>query len=258
MRSVDRTLRLTAGGRSGLLRAGWASVPRCLLVLFAFSLNAVAQWLTLGVTGGVPVSPHSATFRAAVIDLNPSSSNSGINDVMFQSPNDLYQKPYAVGPTVDVNLPWKFSLQGGMLYERFHRDMSAGITPFKGGGVDFGYITSTAANAFLFPLLAKYTFDRHRFRPFVAAGATLRHLGAFTGQGLQLDFFLHASPAEFRFDPGKALDVAVTAGGGFRYRIGPFDVVPEIRFLHWTAPYEQPVQNQAMLMLTVAFPAGRR
>jgi hypothetical protein len=35
------------------------------------------------------------------------------------------------------------------------------------------------------------------------------------------------------------------------------DVVPEIRYLHWTSQYEQPVQNQAMVMLTVTFPTTR-
>jgi hypothetical protein len=53
------------------------------------------------------------------------------------------------------------------------------------------------------------------------------------------------------------LDAAVTTGVGFRYRVAMVDLVPEIRYLHWTAQYEQPAQNQAMLMVTVAFPARR-
>jgi hypothetical protein len=91
----------------------------------------------------------------------------------------------------------------------------------------------------------------------VEAGATLRHLGTFNGHGIQLDFYLHPNPATFETDPGKALDVAITGGAGFRYRVAGFDIVPEVRYLRWTAQYEQPVQDQAMLMLTVAFPAGR-
>jgi len=232
-------------------------MTRLFLVLFVFSLNCNSQWLSVGVTGGVPVSPQSATYRPATIQLNPSPSNQAAYDVTFQAPNDFYQKPYAVGPTVEFALPWRVSLEAGMLYERFHQDMSEGITPNKGGAVDFGYVTSVAANAFSFPLLARYNLGHRRIRPFVEGGATLRHLGVFTGEGLQLDFYLHATGTAFRFDPGKAVDIAITAGAGFRYRVAGVDVVPEIRYLHWRYPYEQPVQDQAMLTLTVAFPAAR-
>ena len=232
-------------------------MPRLLLVLFVFSWNVSSQWLSVGVRGGVPVSPQSVTYPSATITLNPSSSGQTGGDIAFQAPNDFYQKPYAVGPTVEINLPWHLSLAAGMLYERFHRDMSEGITPIRLGGVDFGYVTSVAANAFLFPLLAKYNFGRRRTQPFIEAGATLRHLGVFSGDGIQVDFYLHPVATAFRFDPGKAVDVAVTAGAGLRYRVAGVDVVPEIRVLHWTSQYEQPVRNQAMLMLTVAFPARR-
>jgi hypothetical protein len=231
-------------------------MARLLLVLFIFSLKGNAQWLSVGVTGGVPVSPQSATYGSATIRLNSSSSDQG-SVVEFQAPNDFYQKPFAVGPMVEISLPWRLSLEVGMLYERFHRDVSEGIMPSNGSLANFGYITSVAANAFSFPLLAKYNFAHRRIKPFIEAGATLRHLGNFTGEGIQLDFFLHPSTTTFQFDPGKAVDVAVTAGAGFRYRVAVVDVVPEIRYLHWTAQYEQPVQNQAMLMLTLTFPAAR-
>ena len=244
-------------GRSpGSPRAKRSAMPRLLFVLFLFSLQGNAQWLSVGVTGGVPVSPESATYGSATIRLNPSSSDQG-SVVEFQAPNDFYQKPYAVGPTVEISLPWHLSLEAGMLYERFHQDVSVGITPSSGSMVNFGYITSVAANAFSFLLLAKYNFAHHRIKPFIEAGATLRHLGTFTGEGIQLDFYLHPSATAFQFDPGKAVDVAVAAGAGFRYRVGIVDVVPEIRYLHWTSQYEQPVQNQAMVMLTVTFPTTR-
>lgn len=125
---------------------------RLLLVICAFSCSANSQWLSIGVTGGVPVSPYAATYSSATILLNPSPSNQPGNDVIFQAPNDLYQKSYAVGPTLELNFPWNGSLEAGMLYERFHRDASEGITPIRGDGVDFGYISSTANNAFLVPL----------------------------------------------------------------------------------------------------------
>jgi hypothetical protein len=156
-----------------------------------------------------------------------------------------------------MKLPRSLSLEAEMIYERFHRDVSEGITAMHGDEVNFGYVTSVAANAFLFPVLVRCNWSLHRLSPFVEAGATLRHLSTFTGHGIQLDFYLHPNDTSFQFDPGKAVDVALTAGSGFRYRLARVELVPEIRYLHWTAHYEQPVQNQAMLMVTVAFPARR-
>jgi hypothetical protein len=122
-----------------------SAMPRLLFVLLVFSVNGNSQWLSLGVTGGVPVSPQSAAYGPATIRFNPSSSGQGTSDVTFQAPNDFYQKPYAVGPTVEISLPWHLSLEAGMLYERFHQDVSEGITPSTGGGVNFGFIASVAA-----------------------------------------------------------------------------------------------------------------
>jgi hypothetical protein len=55
----------------------------------------------------------------------------------------------------------------------------------------------------------------------------------------------------------RAVDVAITVGAGLRWRVSVIDIAPEVRFLHWTSQYDQPVQNQAMLMLGVTFPARR-
>jgi hypothetical protein len=208
------------------------------LILLLLPLAATAQWLSIGVTGGVPVSPHSQT--------NPSVPN---------GPNDFYQKPYAVGPSAGFRLPWHLSIEAGMLYERFHRDSSEGITPIKGtGSTNFGFTQTLAANAWLFPLLVRYRIGRH---PFVEAGTTLRHLGVFSGQGIQYDFYLHPNPASFTFDPDKALDVALTAGAGLHFPVWRLNLAPEIRYLHWTAAYQQPAQDQAMLMLTISYPVHK-
>jgi hypothetical protein len=109
----------------------------------------------------------------------------------------------------------------------------------------------------MFPLLVKYNLSSGRLKPFIAAGATLRHLGAFEGQGVQLDIHFQPQPLTFRADPGKPVDVAITAAAGLRFRVARLDLVPELRYLHWTATFYQPVQNQLMLMLSLQFP-GRK
>ncbi len=194
--------------------------------------SAAGQTFSLGVVGGVPVSPESQQ----------------------DSSTHFFAKPYAVGPIVEVGIRWGISVQASGLYERFHIDQAQGLTVGRGSGsIDFGHQYSVGANAWQFPLLLRYTRGRGRVAPFVDAGATLRHLGEFTGKGTQVDFYLQSHPAEFRVSSGRDLDAAITAGAGVRWRAGMFDIEPELRFLHWTSPYYQPAQNQAMLMLAITF-----
>jgi hypothetical protein len=95
-----------------------------------------------------------------------------------------------------------------------------------------------SADAWLFPFLLKYTLGRRTVAPLGDAGATLRHLGPFDVKGIQLD-------------------IAITAGAGLRWRISVIGITPEIRFLHWTSRYNEPAQNEAMLMFGFTFPVQR-
>jgi hypothetical protein len=176
---------------------------------------------------------------------------------MTCGPNDFSVKPYAIGAEADVNLPLGISAEIGLLYERFHMDLTEGLTAPHGGPVHFGQQYGVSANGWLFPLLLKYTFGRRKFAPFVDAGTTLRHLGSFDGQGIQLDFNLQPQPTSVHIEYDRAVDVAITVGAGLRWRVSVIDIAPEVRFLHWTSQYDQPVQNQAMLMLGLTFPARR-
>jgi hypothetical protein len=224
---------------TGEVIAALQPMMRLLCLLSISCLSAKSQWLSLGVTGAVPISPHSVNYGPASIVVGQSATTTHY----IEAPNEFYQKPYSVGPTVDFNLPWHVSLEAGMLYERFHKDESQGVSmrpPFS-----FGFIRSVAANAFAFPLLGKYNFGYRGLRAFAGGGATLRHLSSFEGKGIQIDprlggLGLYGTPADFEFDSGKAIDVAITATAGLRYRLGAIDLLPEIRYLHWTAAYEQP------------------
>ena len=220
---------------------------RAFLVAALLTRLASAQFISVGVTGGVPLSAHSQDYGQGCTSPGPLSCG----------PNDFFVKPYAIGPTVDVNLPRGISAEVGFLYERFHKDFTQGLTAPHGGPVNFGQQYAASADGWLFPLLLKYNFGGHRITPFVDAGATLRHLGPFEGKGVQLDFLLQPQPLSVHFDSGRDLDVAVTVGAGLRWRISVIDIAPEIRFLHWFSENYQPARNQGMLMLGLTFPARR-
>src|SRR5258706_876438 len=115
-----------------------------------------------------------------------------------------------MGASVEGFLPWDLSVEADVLYRRLHKDISEGLVVFRGGGVSFGRRSGLAANAWVFPLLLKYSPIDRKTAPFVTAGATMRHLGAFDGQGGTLDFFLHPQPQQFHIESGRDLDVAVT------------------------------------------------
>jgi hypothetical protein len=210
----------------------------------------------VGITGAVPA-PRSMAYDQVVRTFNSYIGCRATGESPNCEPNDFFVKPYAVGPKVEVNLHWGVSVEAGLLYERFHRDLTDALTASSGGPVNFGQRYSASANGWSFPLLLKYTFGRHRFTPFADAGATLRHLGAFDGQGILLDFNLPPQPTSIHIETGRPIDVAITVGAGLSRRVSAIEIAPEIRFLHWTAMYYQPVQNQAMIMLSLRFPARR-
>ena len=58
--------------------------------------------------------------------------------------------------------------------------------------------------------------------------------------------------------PGENLKIAITAGAGIRMPVSLIDLSVEVRFLHWTNSYYNPVQNQAMVAVSATFPARHR
>jgi hypothetical protein len=218
-------------------------LPFCLMV----PIIAQAQWISVGIMGGVPASTWSHQSPPGCLDTR----------TPICGPNDFLTRPYAVGPALDVNLPLGLSAEAGLLYQNFHQDITTGLIVGRGGSVNFGQRAGVSANGWLFPTLLKYHFGHSTVVPFVDAGVTLRHLGAFDGNGVQVDSNLIPQPAVFHIESGRALDAAITVGGGVRWRLLWLDIEPQLRYLHWTSAYYQPAQNEAMLMVGILFPARR-
>ena len=231
---------------------GRTPLATAVLLVMASSL-APGQLISVGVTGGIPISPYSKDYGQGCL-ISRRATGSATQTICGS--NRFFAKPYAVGPILALHFPRRVSVEAGMLYERFHQDVSHGLVVSR-GGANFGQYFGASANGWLFPLQLKYVFGEGRLSPFVNAGATLRHLGPFDGAGIQVDPFLQPQPASFHIESGRDLDVAETVGAGVRWRAGIVDVSPEIRFLHWTSAYYQPAQNQIMLMVGITFPNWR-
>ena len=100
----------------------------------------LAQGVSVGVTGGVPVSPWSEIFPQLSL----------YTGTPMYGPNELYTKPCAIGPTVDVSLPRNLSIEAGLLCQRLHQDVTTGLILATGELVSFGYRQDVAGNQWLF------------------------------------------------------------------------------------------------------------
>jgi len=136
-------------------------------------------------------------------------------------------KRYTVGPTVEFHLPARFSLEIDALYKRFG---------FEGQAVmaDGSTLTATRGNSWEFPILAKFELVPGPVRPFVDAGASIRHISgikqvrqivsAGTLSVVELD-----DPPEFN----KAMDIGLTFGAGITLKLGRVRISPELRYTRW-------------------------
>jgi hypothetical protein len=216
---------------------------RPIITFLFFPAYSMAQWLTAGVTVGVPISPQSQRSSPGYL----------LNGTL--GPNDLIIKPYLVGGTAQFKLWWKLSIVGEFQYQRIHEDFSySSVKVFT----DFGTRGAASADIWLFPLLLRYDLDHRKISPFVDLGATLRRLGPFNGKGTQLDFYLQPQPMSFHIVPDGNPEIAITGGAGIRSRVSSFDLVSEVRFMHWTSIYFVPAQNQVILTVSATFPVRRR
>src|SRR5579872_858171 len=92
---------------------------RLWIVLCLLPSVGTAQLVSFGVIGGAPISPDSQNGPRPVECGNPLFA-------LICGNNYFGAKPYAVGPFVEVFLPFKFSVEADVLYRRFHKDVSDG------------------------------------------------------------------------------------------------------------------------------------
>jgi hypothetical protein len=145
-------------------------------------------------------------------------------------------KRYIVGPMVGIGLPLRLSFEFDALYRRF------GFTSSQGGCCGSS-ITRERANSWEFPMILKYRLPGVVVHPFVGAGYAPRtvhgtnvssgyYLSGVTGTTSNYTYFFNQ-----RSDTSYAVTHGVVASGGVTVDIGHVRFSPELRYVHWNAPF---------------------
>jgi opacity protein-like surface antigen len=164
------------------------------------SFGASAQILSVGVRGGVPITDFFNSIEG--------QTSSFVNNT----------NRYIVGPTVSLNLPFGFSIQGDALY----RKLGAEYTRV---GFGSGTAVSATSNSWQFPILAKMTLLPGPIRPFVNGGPSFQRLSRIEELPTTI-----SNPSSLNNDT----TIGFTFGGGVQLRLGRrVRIEPEFRYTRW-------------------------
>src|SRR5690349_11899104 len=207
---------------------------KLMLLLCAAGVAALSQPVSIGVKAGVPITDAFETFRG--------------NQAFYSSNTHRY----VVGPTVQLNLPFRFSIEVDALYRRLGFEFDQ----FAGPGSPTA--TRTVANSWEFPVLGKYAIFGGPARPFIDAGANFRHISSVDQVRSTLSAVnVNVSAPEFN----KDTDVGFAFGGGIELKLGIIRITPELRYTRWGSEnFHDPVaallrtnKNQGDFILGLTF-----
>ena len=169
------------------------------------SSHSAARAFSFGVVGGAALTDAFGHESSGFIAL----PGGGTQPTRLRSYSTL--KDYAIGPMVDVGLPWRgLSVEINALYRPMNLTM-AGVRP---DGTPHSISPATVVTWQL-PVLAKYRFDSDSVKPFIVVGPSFRASGNLNG----------ASPSPY----------GGTAGFGIEMRFLRLRIAPALRYTHWAS-----------------------
>jgi opacity protein-like surface antigen len=175
-----------------ILVLSFATIP-------AFAQPVIGHFVSFGVTGG-----------AALTDAFSNQTVMGVDvDTHYFSGS----KGYIVGPTIELHLPLRLSVEFDVLYRPLN--LTGMQTIFAGPA--FTTSVSSKLNSWEFPLLAKYRLPAHLITPFIEAGPSFRIVTNESFAGIQLS------------------STGFTAGVGVEGKLGPIRIAPVVRYTRWGA-----------------------
>jgi len=132
----------------------------CNVVFAAMGLNnTVRKWVSIGIFALVSLSGHVS--RAQHVEIGVEGGIRATDD--FNGNLSSESKRYIVGPTVDIRLPKRFSVEVDALYQRF------GFNSYWNRGHD-GATVWERTNSWEFPVSLKYHLPIRLMHPFVGIG----------------------------------------------------------------------------------------
>ena len=182
---------------------------------------------SFGAIGGVALTDAFGHESTGFI-IGPSG---GVEPIRSRSYSTL--KDYAIGPMIEVGLPYRgLSVEIDALYRPMNLTMAA-----VGPDGSVNGISPATVVTWQFPALAKYRFSFHPLKPFIEAGPSYRVAGNLND----------AAPSAY----------GGTAGLGLEAETGKLRIGPVFRYTHWAADSDRAgsrtKRNQVELLLEVSF-----
>ena len=189
------------------------------LLLFSVAVATVAQPISVGVIGGVPMTDAFQTFRGVSASYATHTNR------------------YVVGPTLQFNFPARISLEVDGMYRRlgYQYDQTGPVLS-----------TRTVANSWEFPALLKLAILPGPIRPFADVGASFRHISGvdqirrtINAVGTVINTELNTAP-EFN----SRNEIGAVAGAGVEFKIGRVRIAPQFRYTRWgTEAFRDPIRS---------------
>lgn len=203
-------------------------MKKILTLFFAASVAAFPQIFSFGAKAGVPATDAFNTGAPGGPAFERLS--------YFAS-----TRRYTVGPTAELHLPFRLSVEFDALYKRvgFNKNQS---------GIDTLAQSATTANSWEFPLLAKYRLTGGPIRPYIDGGVSFDHLSGVT-QLTRLTVF----PSHVTTSTGTSPELMNSfreggvIGGGLELHLGFLRLSPEIRYTRWGQDSFRDLDNGSLL-----------
>jgi opacity protein-like surface antigen len=208
-----------------------------LVCLFLLSTAAAfSQPFSVGIKGGLPLNDFVDAARTQNFTAAASTNR------------------YIIGPSAELRLPFGLGVELDVLYRHFGYNSSGNI-------LNTFTTKSTSANAWEFPLLAKYRFPGKGLRPFIDAGVTWDKLSGLTQTVRNTvanvtNSSNTSSPAELSKDTTRGF----VMGAGLDFKFLVIHISPELRYTRWgSSHFVDPLslisskQNQGEFLVGITF-----
>jgi len=198
---------------------------RLLLPTCLFAAVAIAQPVSFGVRGGVPLESGNDSSNRYTVDRDR----------------------WTVGPTLQINLPARTSIGADLLYRRYNN-----LTIQSLNTAD--YYRASQVHHWELPVYVSHRFAPGPISPFVRGGlafqrAAAANLTVCSGTTQACG----SNDIDFNFRP-TSWGGGWLVGAGLRFNLGPLKIEPEFRYTRWVKGYfNEAAPNQPALLVGLFF-----